>query len=50
MTTMEGEPWGSIGDGGPSDEEWGFPLYDGQERGLPAFVFHDARDARQAQR
>jgi len=48
MATMEGEPVGSIGDVGPLGDEWAFTLYDGQERELMAFVFHDERDARQA--
>ena len=48
MTTMEGKSVGSIGDVGPLGDEWAFTLYDGQERELMAFVFHDEREARQA--
>jgi hypothetical protein len=48
MLTSEGELVGSVGDVGPSGDEWGFSLYDGEERELLAFMFNDEHDARAA--
>ena len=48
METQKGEAVGSVSDVGQLGDEWGFTLYDGQEREIVAFAFESEKDARTA--
>jgi hypothetical protein len=48
MTTLEGEPVGSVSDIASLGDEWGVTVYDAKDREIAAFAFHTEIDARRA--